>query len=124
MSWKGVMDLLALVQEWMPQLIVAAGATLKLTALSFVVATLLGVPIVLARLSRHRTVAKIAGAYVEVARGLPALAVLFVIYFGMPAIGVRLQAFEAAVIGLGLIGSAYVAEIYRSGLQAVDRGQM
>ena len=56
-------------------------------------------------------------------RGTPVLAMLFLIYFGLVPFGIVLHAFPAAVIGFGLNGAAYLAEVYRAGLQAVDRGQ-
>jgi ABC-type amino acid transport system permease subunit len=75
--------------------------------------------------SRRAPVRRIATVYVEVARGLPALVILFLIYFGLPSVlpWLDLDSFAAAVIGLGLQGAAVVGEIFRAGLVAVDRGQ-
>jgi ABC-type amino acid transport system permease subunit len=57
-------------------------------------------------------------------RGTPALVQLFVIYFGLPDVGVEPSPFQAAIIGLGLNGAAYLAEIYRAGIESIHRGQM
>jgi polar amino acid transport system permease protein len=111
------------VATWLPEMIAAAGNTLRMAVLAFVFAICLGLVLALARLSGRRVLAGAALTYVEVIRGAPALALLFLIYFGLPSLGVVLPAFLAAVIGLGMNGGAYVSEIYRAGLSAVDRGQ-
>jgi len=109
--------------EWLPQLLVAAVGTLKMTALAYLVAVVAGLTIALARLSRRRMVAAVAGWYVELIRGTPALTQLFLIYFGLASAGIVLSAFTAAVIGLGLNYAAYMSEVYRAGIEAVHRGQ-
>jgi His/Glu/Gln/Arg/opine family amino acid ABC transporter permease subunit len=63
-------------------------------------------------------------AYLRLFRGTPFLAQLFVLYFGLPQLGVTLGALQACVIGLGLYGTAYFAEIFRAAWQAVPRGQV
>jgi His/Glu/Gln/Arg/opine family amino acid ABC transporter permease subunit len=115
-SWENL-------HEWLPQLLVAAGGTLKMTALAYLVAVVAGLTIALARLSRRRMVAAVAGWYVELIRGTPALTQLFLIYFGLASVGIVLSAFTAAVIGLGLNYAAYMSEVYRAGIEAVHRGQ-
>ena len=65
-----------------------------------------------------------ASAYVEVVRGTPLLIQLYLIYYGLPNVGIRLNAFTAAVLGLGFNYAAYEAENYRAGIQAIPRGQM
>jgi polar amino acid transport system permease protein len=109
--------------EWLPQLLVAAGGTLKMTALAYALAVIAGLLIALARISRRRAVSSIATCYVELIRGTPALTQLFLIYFGLASAGIVLPAFTAAVIGLGLNYAAYMSEVYRAGIAAVHRGQ-
>jgi His/Glu/Gln/Arg/opine family amino acid ABC transporter permease subunit len=109
--------------EWLPQLLVAAGGTLKMTALAYALAVIAGLLIALARISRRRAVSTIATCYVELIRGTPALTQLFLIYFGLASAGIVLPAFTAAVIGLGLNYAAYMSEVYRAGIAAVHRGQ-
>jgi polar amino acid transport system permease protein len=116
MSWD---DLYA----WMPQLLVAAGGTLRMTALAYLVAVVAGLLLALARLSRSGVLAGAAGWYIELIRGTPALTQLFLIYFGLASAGFVLSAFTAAVVGLGLNYAAYMAEVYRAGIVAVHRGQ-
>ena len=116
MSWDDL-------REWLPQLLAAAGGTLKMTALAYVIAVVVGLLLALARRSRRRGVAVAAGWYVDLMRGTPALTQLFLIYFGLASAGIVLSAFVAAVIGLGLNYAAYMSEVYRAGIAAVHRGQ-
>jgi polar amino acid transport system permease protein len=110
--------------EWLPQLIEAAGNTLRMTALSFVLAFIVGLLLALARLSPLKPLSLVASGYIEVMRGIPALAVLFLIYFGLADFGIVFDAFPAAVIGFGLNGAAYMAEIFRAGIVSIHSGQL
>ena len=112
-----------LIKEWMPQLLAAAGGTLRMTALAYILGAIAGLAIALARLSRGRLLSAPAILYIEIVRGTPALTQLFLIYFGLGSIGLAFSAFEAAVVGLGLNYAAYMAEVYRAGIEAIHRGQ-
>lgn len=111
-----------ILSDSLPELLWAALATLRMTALAFAIAATLGLLLAILRLSRG-WLGRAALVYIELVRGTPALALLFLIYFGLVPLGIVLRAFPAAVIGLGLNGAAYLAEIYRAGIQAVDSGQ-
>jgi polar amino acid transport system permease protein len=113
----------SLLEEWMPQLLVAAGGTLRMTALAYILGATVGLLIALSGLSRRRFLNAPARFYIEIIRGTPALTQLFLIYFGLGSVGVAIPAFEAAVIGLGLNYAAYMAEVYRAGIEAIHRGQ-
>ena len=76
------------------------------------------------RVFGHRWAAWPAVAFIEVIRGTPLLIQLFIIFYGLPSLGVRLTPLWAAVIGLGLNYAAYEAENYRAGIQSVPRGQL
>ena len=110
---------------WGPQMLAAAGETLKLTGASFVLAMLIGAVVALARTSNAWPLRWAAILYIEVGRGTPALVILFLIYFGLPAVAPSLQfdSFTAAAIGLGLQGGAILGEVFRAGIEAIDRGQ-
>jgi His/Glu/Gln/Arg/opine family amino acid ABC transporter permease subunit len=110
-------------REWMPQLLVAAGGTLKMTALAFAVAAIAGLLLALARTSRRRVLVAFATWYIELVRGTPALTQLFLIYFGLASAGFVLSAFTAAVVGLGMNYAAYMSEVYRAGIAAIHTGQ-
>jgi His/Glu/Gln/Arg/opine family amino acid ABC transporter permease subunit len=99
-------------------------ATVSVAAGSLVFALVFGLVVALLRLSRWRVVRVPAVAYIEFFRGTPALVQLFVIYFGLPDIGIEPSPLQAAIIGLGLNGAAYLAEIYRAGIESIHRGQM
>lgn len=109
--------------DWWPQLLTAAGYTLTLTAFAFLLAVVLGVALALARLSHRPALRRFARGYIEVMRGIPTLALLFLLYFGLPPLGILLDEFVAGFVGLGLISAGYVAEIFRGGIEAMHRGQ-
>jgi len=110
-------------RQYFPSLLTAAAMTLVLSCLSMALAVGLGSLIATARVYGNRVLRALFTAYVEVIRGTPILLQLFVIYYGLASV-VRLPAFVAALIGLGLNYAAYESEIYRGALEAVPRGQL
>src|SRR5262245_50166164 len=100
----------------------AAAVSVAICALVF--ALLFGLFIASLRTARWRWVRALGIAYIEFFRGTPLLAQLFVIYFGLPDAGIVPTPFQAAIVGLGLNGAAYMAEIYRAGIESIHRGQM
>lgn len=78
----------------------------------------------LMRVSGMRPLSLFSKALINVIRGIPILVQLFYIYFVFPEIGVQLSAFQAGVIGLGFAYSCYMAEVFRSGIESVDPGQV
>jgi His/Glu/Gln/Arg/opine family amino acid ABC transporter permease subunit len=109
--------------NWWPQLLPAIWITIKLTIASFLLAVVIGLLLALAKLSRNGFLRAFATGYVELARGIPALAVLFLIYFGLVPLGIVLDAFVAGFVGLGMSGGGYFAEVFRAGILAVHKGQ-
>jgi His/Glu/Gln/Arg/opine family amino acid ABC transporter permease subunit len=97
--------------------------TVIVTAGGFVVSILLGILFAAFRTGRSRMLRGAAHVYVEVFRSVPVLTQLFVIYFGLGAIGIRLNPIPAAIVGFGINGGAYLTEVFRAGIEAVDRGQ-
>jgi len=113
-------------REWpkyLPLLLRGAVTTVVLSVLGMVVAVVTGLALVLARLYGPALVRWLAQAYVEVVRGTPLLIQLFLIYYGLPQIGLRLNAFLAGILGLGLNYAANEAENYRAGIQSIPKGQ-
>ncbi len=113
--------------EWLPQLLIACLGTLDLMVFSFVLAAVAGLLVALMRVSRSRLFHAIAITYVEVMRGMPALVILFLIYFGLGGLGVswlKFTSYQAAILGLGLQGGAILGEVFRSGIEALHHGQM
>lgn len=107
-----------------PGLLKAAGRTVLLSVLSMPLAILIGLFVALGRLYTHPILQRLFTVYVEIVRGTPLLLQLYVIFFLLPAAGVKFDAVTAAVIGLAINYSAYEAEIYRAGLLAIPSGQM
>lgn len=112
-----------LAAEWMPELLVAAGHTLKMAVAAYVLGAVTGLLVALAGRSPQRWLSTPALIYIEFIRGTPTVTQLFLIYFSLPLIGITMPAFEAAVIALGLHYAAYMAETYRAGIEAIERGQ-
>jgi cystine transport system permease protein len=97
--------------------------TFILTITSLVGSAFLGLVLAFGRLSRRAWLRFPATWYIEIMRGVPLLLVLFLVYFGLPGFGIRLSPVEAAIIAFSFNGAAYMAEIFRSGIQSVDVGQ-
>jgi polar amino acid transport system substrate-binding protein len=115
-------------REWpkyLPRLLKGALITVELSVVSMVLAIVLGLGLALVRLYGAAPLRWLATVYVEVVRGTPLLIQLYLIYYGLPdLVGIRLNAFVAAVLGLALNYAACEAENYRAGIQGIPRGQM
>jgi len=98
--------------------------TLLLSLVTVVFGFILGVILVLMRRSRIKPLKWIAVAYIEFLRGTPLMVQLFIIYFGLPSIGIEFPKFIAGAIALSLNSAAYLAEIFRAGIESVDKGQL
>jgi len=99
-------------------------ATIKITVGSALLALALGLPLGLLRGSTRRVLSIPAMAYIEFIRGTPALVQIVWIYYCLPLLtGIRFDPFATIVLALGLHAAAFVAEIFRAGINAVDRGQ-
>lgn len=109
--------------QWIPPLWPAARMTLLLTSAAYLLAVALGLLVAAGRNSRLGWVRALFGVYVEVVRGVPVLAILFLLYFGLPSFGLAMGSFTAGVLGLAISSSAYLAEVFRSGVQALPKGQ-
>ncbi len=107
-----------------PVLLQGAWTTVWLSTLAMTLAVGLGVPLALGRLYGAPAVSVACAGFVEVFRGTPVMLQLYVIYYGLPHLGLDLSAAAAALLGLGLNYAAYEAEIYRAGFQALPKGQL
>ncbi len=102
----------------------AAWLTLQITLLSFVLAMLLGLLTALASASHSRLLRGVASVYIEAIRNTPVLLQIFIVFFGLPSLGITLNAYTAGVLALGVNVGAYLAEVFRAGIQSVPRGQL
>ena len=108
-----------------PLLLKGAGLTLEITALAVGLGLVIGLILSLAQLSKSSLLRWPAKIYVDVMRGTPLLIQIFIIYFALPnVIGTRVDPFVAAVAACSLNSGAYVAEIFRAGIQSISIGQM
>ena len=114
-----------LVVNSFPLLLIGAGVTIQITVLSTAIGFVIGLIVGVARISNLRVLRMLAEVYVEFFRGTPLLVQIFLFYFALPVItGQRIDPFIAAISACGINSGAYVAEIFRAGIQSVDDGQM
>src|SRR6185436_17712741 len=116
------------IHRWLPELLYFSITTLKIAAVSLLLAVALGIVFALLRTSPFRFLRSIAMAYIEMARGLPIVVLLYIVYFVPPQLFPDLNwqwfsDFTGAVVGLGLHGGAILAEVFRSGIEALHKGQ-
>ncbi|MDT8903922.1 amino acid ABC transporter permease [Anaeroselena agilis] len=108
-----------------PLLLAGAAVTIQITALSVGFGLLIGMFVGIARLSKILPVRVAAAVYVDFIRGTPLLVQIFLIYFALPIVlGTRIDPFVAAITACSINSGAYVAEIFRAGIQSIDKGQM
>ena len=116
-DWITVWDLL-------PTLLFGAITTIEITAGGFIVAVLIGLSLALLQRLLIRPLNAVIAVYVDVFRAVPVLTQLFIIYFGLTEIGIRLDPLPSAIIGFGINGGAYLTEVFRAGIKSVHLGQM
>lgn len=110
-------------QEIMLNIIQGLPWTIALTLSALAIGLVLGVPLMLARISKYLWLRLVAASLITFVRSIPPIVWLFVIFFGLGSGYLRIAPFPAAAIGLGLIAAAYIAEIYRGALLSIHRGQ-
>ncbi len=108
---------------FLPSLLQGALITITVSLLAFVLACMLGLMLGLMRMTRLLPARMLAAAYIQFIRGTPLLLQLFFIYYVLPYAGVTLTPFASGVIGLTMNYAAYMAEVFRSGIQAIAKGQ-
>jgi His/Glu/Gln/Arg/opine family amino acid ABC transporter permease subunit len=116
------------IHRWLPELLYYSITTLKIAAVSFLLAIIIGLFFALLRTSANRFLRRIASVFIEITRGLPIVVLLYIVYFVPPQLFPELDwrwfsDFTGAVIGLGLHGGAILAEVFRSGIEALHKGQ-
>jgi His/Glu/Gln/Arg/opine family amino acid ABC transporter permease subunit len=116
-AWLTVLDLL-------PVLLIGAITTVEVTAGGFVIAVLIGLLCAIMGSFRSRLLRAAIATYVDVFRAVPVLTQLFIIYFGLTEIGIRLDPVSAAIVGFGVNGGAYLTEVFRAGIASIHQGQL
>ena len=116
-TWKLIADNL-----W-PLAKAALTVTIPLTIISFLVGLVIALGVALARLSKNPVLSNVARFYISLIRGTPLLVQLFIVFFALPEFGIRIDPFPAAVIAFSLNVGGYAAEIIRSSIQSIPKGQ-
>ncbi|MDM0054979.1 amino acid ABC transporter permease [Variovorax fucosicus] len=119
-----MVELLARVREYFPILLQGAWLTILVTLGSLALSTVLGMVWAVMRVSGIPLLANFAAGVINLLRGIPIIVLLFFLYFVMPDFGIALTALQAGILGLGIAYSAYQAENFRAGIEAVDHGQV
>lgn len=115
----------SLIWNSLPLLLAGAGVTIEITEIAVGLGFIFGLITSVCRLSGVKILQVIAVCYVNIIRGTPMLVQIFLIYFALPmVIGERINPFVAAVAACSINSGAYVSEIFRAGIQSVDKGQM
>lgn len=112
------------IYTFFPALLKGAGITIIVSVVSMALAVTLGLFLALVRLYGRAPFTYLSIAYIEIYRGTPLLIQLFILYYGLPNIGISLSPWAVAFIGLGMNYAAYEAELYRGGILAIPKGQM
>lgn len=107
----------------LPVLLNGTIVTVELTVIAIVCGCIIALIIAILKISSNKVLNSIGAFYTWIFRGTPLLLQLYVFYYGLPALGIQITAMQAAILGLSLNSGAYVAEIIRSGILAIDKGQ-
>jgi polar amino acid transport system permease protein len=121
----GLQELISNVGEYLVShsFLVGALNTIKLTLAAQAVAVVLGFALALAKMSRWKALSGMASSYIWIFRGIPVLVQLIFVFNALPQFGIKLTGFQSALLALALNEAAYMAEIVRSGLSSVGKGQ-
>ena len=109
---------------YVPGFLSASWLVFVISVLAIVASWICGLVAALAKSSRFAAVRQASAFYIWFIRGTPTLIQIFIVYFGLPQLGLRMSPFVAGVLALGFNGGAYIAEIVRAGLSAIPKGQM
>lgn len=119
------MDFIQLFIESLPSLLNGLSVTIKITLTALLIAIVLGLLFGIMAISTSKLLKTISRIYVDLIRGTPLIVQAFFIYFGLPgALDIKVNAFTAGVVAISINAGAYMVEIFRAGIMAVDKGQM
>lgn len=121
-NWDAIFDP-NLAAEAIPLILEGLPYTLSLSLVGFALGTFLGFFVALLRMSKLAPLRWLAMTHISLMRGIPLMVLLFFIYFGLPFMGLQLDAISASIIAFTSMSSAYISEIIRASLSAIDRGQ-
>lgn len=121
--FDGVEKFFLTIIKFMPKFLPGVGNTLLLSVLSILLGTIIGLLVVMLKLSKKKLLVWISNFYVTIIRGTPLLLQLYFIFFGLPDMGIMIDRFPSAVLGLAIHSGAYISEIFRGSIESIDYGQ-
>ncbi|MBH1942325.1 amino acid ABC transporter permease [Mobilitalea sibirica] len=121
--FEGIQQFFTALFKFMPKFLPGVGNTLLLSVLSILLGTVIGLFAVMLRLSKKKPLVMISNFYITIIRGTPLLLQLYFIFFGLPDMGIMIDRFPSAVLGLAIHSGAYISEIFRGSIESIDYGQ-
>lgn len=115
---------IAFIKEYTPMYMEAAKLTIGIALIGIVLSLIIGLVCSMVLYYKIPIFRKIVTVYIELSRNTPLLVQLFLLYFGLPKAGIKLESVTCAVIGLSFLGGSYMAEAFRSGLESVEKNQL
>lgn len=115
---------IAFIKEYTPMYVEAAKLTIGIALVGIILSVIIGIICSFIQYYKVPILRKIVSVYIEFSRNTPLLVQLFLLYFGLPKIGIKLESVTCAVIGLSFLGGSYMAEAFRSGLESVEKNQL
>ena len=112
------------IETYAPMYVEAAKLTLSIAVLGILLSTIVGFICCLIRYYKIPVLQRVIGMYIELSRNTPLLIQLFFLYFGLPKLGIFLSSYTCGIVGLTFLGGSYMAEAFRSGLEAIPKIQM
>ena len=120
-----MMETIHIILEGLPTLLKGMGMTIEITVISLILAMVIGLVLGVFSITKSKILRTISIAFVDIIRGTPLLVQILFIYFGLPSvIDISLTAFSAGVIAITVNAAAYLIEIFRAGINSIDKGQM
>ncbi|PWU69891.1 amino acid ABC transporter permease [Gracilibacillus dipsosauri] len=120
-----MMESINIILEGLPTLLKGMGMTVEVTVISLILAMIIGLILGVFSITKSKVLRAIATAFVDIIRGTPLLVQILFIYFGIPSVvDISLTAFSAGVIAITVNATAYLVEIFRAGINSIDKGQM
>ncbi|QGH36754.1 ABC transporter permease subunit [Gracilibacillus salitolerans] len=120
-----MMDTINIILEGLPTLLKGMGVTIEVTVISLILAMFIGLVLGVFSITKSKILRTISTAFVDIIRGTPLLVQILFIYFGLPSVlDINLTAFSAGVIAITVNAAAYLVEIFRAGINSIDKGQM
>jgi|SRR5690554_627510 polar amino acid transport system permease protein len=118
-----IVDYISTMIDFAPKFLPGVIQTLQLAFFSIFLGTFIGLIVAILKLSNKKILIKLSNFYITIVRGTPLLLQLYFIFFGLPVMGIEIDRFPSAVIGLAFHNGAYISEIFRGAIESIDYGQ-